>query len=431
MRKQYYNLILPKNPIELIEKLNLEFFTLLDNGKNSYMLGYCNNQSRIVTINSKAGYAELNSQEDFLFGYIPFDQKKHFLPIEQSDNKGFHNFDNAAFLFADGVFIFKNDTFLFYGSEFDFKTVSTKLKTFTNPETEKDNSSHNPITLQHKTSKKQYIEDVTNIKKHIQNGDIYEMNYCINIAATNAKINPHDSFFKLKELTNAPFSAFLQINNTCVLSASPERFINKTSTTITSQPIKGTAKRGRNLNEDKDILQDLKSNQKEIAENVMIVDLVRNDLSKIADKSTVKVTELCKAYTFETVHQLISTVQCEVPTHISFVKIIEALFPMGSMTGAPKISALKIIEKYENFKREVYSGSIGYFSPNNSFDFNVVIRSVICNTLAKTVSISAGSAITIKSSAEEEYNECLLKLKAIQSIFGSNSTTTKVDSFDQ
>ena len=145
----------------------------------------------------------------------------------------------------------------------------------------------------------------------------------------------------------------------------------------------------------------------------MIVDLVRNDMSKIAEKNSVQVPELCKLYTFETVHQLISTVEAKVSKDLNPVDIINALFPMGSMTGAPKIEATKIIDQVENFKRGIYSGSIGFLSPNNSFDFNVVIRSILYNNELKNISISVGSAITIKSIGIQEYEECLLKLKAI------------------
>ncbi len=206
------------------------------------------------------------------------------------------------------------------------------------------------------------------------------------------------------------------------MSASPERFYRKNKTTIISQPIKGTAPRGKNKLEDDKIISALKNNQKEIAENVMIVDLVRNDLSKFKNVKSVNTPELCKVYSFNTVHQLISTVEAKLTDDVMVNEVVENLFPMGSMTGAPKVSACQIIDEVENFKRGIYSGTVGYISPNKNHDFNVVIRSVLYNSNNKTVSVSVGGAITIQSKAEAEYDECLLKLKAIsQSIVGMSN----------
>ncbi len=150
----------------------------------------------------------------------------------------------------------------------------------------------------------------------------------------------------------------------------------------------------------------------------MITDLVRNDLSRIADKGSVHVDELCEIYTFEQVHQLISTVSCTVSPEIPSVEVLEKTFPMGSMTGAPKISAMQIIESLEDAKRGLYSGAIGYFSPHGDFDFNVVIRSILYNSAEKYLSFSVGSAITINSTPEKEYEECLLKARAMRQVLG-------------
>ncbi len=160
-------------------------------------------------------------------------------------------------------------------------------------------------------------------------------------------------------------------------------------------------------------------NPKEIAENIMIVDLVRNDLSTVAAKGTVKVDELCKVYSFKQVHQLISTISCSVK-NVHPVDIIKKTFPMGSMTGAPKIAAMKIIEDLEETKRSLYSGAVGYITPNNNFDFNVIIRSILYNEDKQYVSYSVGGAITSKSTAEEEYDECLLKAKAMKQVLLNN-----------
>jgi para-aminobenzoate synthetase component 1 len=158
----------------------------------------------------------------------------------------------------------------------------------------------------------------------------------------------------------------------------------------------------------------LARDEKERAENVMIVDLVRNDLSKTAKKGAVAVEELCKVYSFKQVHQMISTVVSEIDSELHPIETLRSTFPMGSMTGAPKVSAMKIIEHLEVSKRGLYSGAIGYFTPENDFDFNVVIRSILYNEEKKYISYSVGSAITIKSDAAKEYEECLLKAKAMK-----------------
>jgi para-aminobenzoate synthetase component 1 len=159
--------------------------------------------------------------------------------------------------------------------------------------------------------------------------------------------------------------------------------------------------------------QQLFFDEKERSENVMIVDLVRNDFSKIAIKNSVDVEELFGIYTFEQVHQMISTITCNIEQNLSFSEIIKAVFPMGSMTGAPKIAAMELIEQYEPTKRGLFSGAVGYITPKGNFDFNVVIRSILYNSTNKYISIQAGSAITIDCDAEKEYEECLLKAKAM------------------
>jgi para-aminobenzoate synthetase component 1 len=146
----------------------------------------------------------------------------------------------------------------------------------------------------------------------------------------------------------------------------------------------------------------------------MIVDLVRNDLAKIALPKSVEVDELCEVYSFETVHQMISTISCEIDNKTSFTDIIKATFPMGSMTGAPKIKAMQLIDQFEDFSRGIYSGTVGYIAPNGDFDFNVVIRSIMYNEQSKYISYQVGGAITHYSNAEAEYEECLLKAKAME-----------------
>jgi len=259
------------------------------------------------------------------------------------------------------------------------------------------------------------------IKQHISRGDIYVTNFCQEFFAEHAEIDPLATFLKLNTISPNPFGGFFKWKDNYILSASPERFLAKRGSKLISQPIKGTAKRGKTLAEDEAIKQQLRTHTKELQENVMIVDLVRNDLTKSAKPGTVKTEELFGIYSFNQLHQMISTVVCELQDGLSAIDTIRHSFPMGSMTGAPKISAMRLMEQYERSKRGVYSGAMGYFSPDNDFDFNVVIRTLLYNSAKKYLSFHTGSAITYHANAEQEYEECLLKAKAILEALGQPS----------
>ncbi len=277
------------------------------------------------------------------------------------------------------------------------------------------------IKFQPRISKATYLEEVAKIKNEIQLGNTYELNFCQEYFAENIPdFKASNLIAAQNELTKAPFSAFVEIADFQVYCASPERFIQRKSSKLISQPIKGTIKRGKDASEDEKLKSQLQSDPKERTENIMITDLVRNDFSRIAQKNSVNVDELCGIHTFETVHHMISTVSCEIDSKKSLSDILKATFPMGSMTGAPKISSMKLIEKHESFKRGLYSGSIGYVDPNDDFDFNVVIRTFIVNTQTKTISCSVGGAITIQAKAEQEYEECLVKVKRMVQLFGDD-----------
>lgn len=272
--------------------------------------------------------------------------------------------------------------------------------------------------IKSKVSKSSYIQQFDKILAHIKRGDIYIANFCIEFFAENVDLHPALAYYLLNQLSPAPFSSFLKWKDSYALTCSPERFLAKRNHKIISQPIKGTAKRSANPHQDLINKNALKHSLKEQQENVMIVDLVRNDLTKTAKKGSVKVEELFGVYSFEQVHQMISTIVCEVDHEINPIQLIKNTFPMGSMTGAPKLSAMQIIEDTENSKRGIYSGAIGYFSPDGDFDFNVVIRSVQYNAHHKYLSFMVGSAITYHALAENEYAECLLKAEAIFKLFG-------------
>ncbi|QED37462.1 aminodeoxychorismate synthase component I [Antarcticibacterium arcticum] len=263
-------------------------------------------------------------------------------------------------------------------------------------------------------SKENYLEKVKEMLRHIHRGDIYEANFCQEFFAENREIDPFRVFQNLNEISRPPFAVFLKLENNYLLCASPERYLKMEGGHIISQPIKGTARRSQDPEEDEKIAKILAQDPKERAENIMIVDLVRNDLSRIAKKGSVNVDELCKVYSFKQVHQMISTISAKLEEGIPPVEVLRATFPMGSMTGAPKISAMKIIEELEESRRGLYSGAVGYFNPEGDFDFNVVIRSILYNSLAKYVSFSVGGAITSRSIPEMEFEECLLKSEAMR-----------------
>jgi para-aminobenzoate synthetase component I len=273
-------------------------------------------------------------------------------------------------------------------------------------------------------SKDEYIRAVGAIKEHIQRGDVYELNYCYAFESYMSRINAVQIYQQMNKLSHGSFSVFGKFGDHYILGSSPERFIQKIGNRLRSQPIKGTIKRGRDAGEDEILKQQLMHDNKERRENIMIVDLVRNDLSKIAMKGSVQVDELCAIYTFDTVHQMISTVSCELKVNITFIDIICALFPMGSMTGAPKKRALELIGQYEKTSRGIYSGSIGMIHPNGDFDWNVVIRTLVYNYHTKKASYAVGSAITYASDSEFEYKETLLKAQLLFATFNELKTPT-------
>jgi para-aminobenzoate synthetase component I len=266
------------------------------------------------------------------------------------------------------------------------------------------------------TGKDDYIKNVNRIKKQIAAGDYYELNYCLQFKAEDTFINPAETFIKLNNRAQAPFSCFFKLSDKYLLCASPERFLKKEGHQLISQPIKGTIQKGATPQQDEALKNQLLNDEKERAENVMIVDLVRNDLARSARPGTVKVEELFGIYGFNAVNQMISTVTATLRDDVDFSGAIKNAFPMGSMTGAPKIEVMKNIERYENFKRGLYSGSVGYIDSNGDFDLNVVIRSILYNAVTGFVSLPAGGAITFDSDPESEYNEVLLKAKGMMEV---------------
>jgi len=353
---------------------------------------------------------------DYIFGYLSYDLKNDVENLESNNFDGL-NFPDLFFFQPKKVFKIKGNTLevkylLKFKNEIekDFEEINSIQKN------DLDTPSTENIKIKLRILKDEYYNKIESVLNHIHRGDIYEANFCQEFYSENSTINPVKVYNNLNKISKPPFATFLKFSNNYLLSASPERYIKKEGNQVISQPIKGTQKRALTEEEDELLIKELEQNPKERAENIMIVDLVRNDLSRLAKKGTVKVDELCKVYTFEQVHQLISTISCEVNESTHPVDIIENTFPMGSMTGAPKISAMKIIEELEETKRGLYSGAVGYFTPDGNFDFNVIIRSILYNASNKYISYSVGGAITAQSIPEKEYEECLLKAKAMKQV---------------
>ena len=384
-----------------------------------------------IKTDSHQAFAKLQEYQqttkDWIFGYLSYDLKNDVERLSSKNHDGL-DFPDLYFFQPQKLFLLKGDQLevrylrmLDDEIEEDFTEISNlpinKVE-IRQPETE-----HSESKIQARISKEEYLQKVEKMLAYIQRGDIYEANFCQEFFAENREIEPFKVFQDLNELSGPPFATFLKLEEHYLLSASPERYLKKSGSKLISQPIKGTARRSQNPEEDIEIAEELSNDPKEQSENVMIVDLVRNDLSKIAKKASVNVDELCKVYSFKQVHQMISTVSAELDHGIPPVEALRATFPMGSMTGAPKISAMKIIEELEETKRGLYSGAVGYFTPNGDFDFNVVIRSILYNSVKKYVSFSVGGAITAGSKPEKEYEECLLKAAAMRQALKNSSSS--------
>jgi para-aminobenzoate synthetase component 1 len=349
--------------------------------------------------------------QQWMFGYFSYDLKNATENLK-SENPDYLNFPDLYFFIPKYLIASRNGnveiiigdpSILQQIDDFNLITLHTTPK----------------LAISSRFTQQAYIDSVNALKSHILRGDIYEVNFCQEFFAENAKINPLQTFEMLNKLSPTPFAGYYKVYDQYILSATPERFLCKRGKKLISQPIKGTARRSSDLEEDKVIKMALRNDVKEQAENVMIVDLVRHDLTKSAVKGTVKVEELFGIYSFPQVHQMISTISCELDPKVHFIDAIKNAFPMGSMTGAPKVKAMQLIERYETAKRGIYSGSFGCIHPNGEFDFNVIIRSILYNAENQYLSFQVGGAITYQCEAEKEYEECLLKASAILKVLGN------------
>ena len=355
--------------------------------------------------------------KDWIFGYLSYDLKNDIEALRSSNTDGLL-FPDLYFFQPKKIIRIKEHRIEFMYLNMvsdeldpDFDAINQYTFNLNEPSIPKED-----IRIRMRIFKDEYFRKVGRLLTHIQKGDVYEANFCQEFYAENCTIDPLGTFKKLSAISKAPFSTYVKMFDKYVCSASPERYLKKMGNKVVSQPIKGTAARNSSVAEDAKIKLQLEQDVKERSENIMIVDLVRNDLSKSAVKGSVTVKELCKVYSFKQVHQMISTISAKVAADKNPVALIKETFPMGSMTGAPKVSAMEIIEELESSKRGLYSGAVGYFTPNSDFDFNVVIRSILYNDSKKYVSYSVGSAITAKSNPNREYEECLLKAKAMREV---------------
>lgn len=361
----------------------------------------------------------MSQKQDWLFGYLSYDLKNDVEPLVSTQNDGL-SLPDLYFFQPKRLWICKDNHFEAHylvgadaardwdniqSMDISFETVNTKS-----------------VHLTPRMTPDLYKEKADSLLGHIQRGDIYEVNFCMEWYANQTGLKPHKIFSELNSVSKAPFAALMQAGEYFLMCTSPERFLKRQGNSLWSQPIKGTAKRESDFALDQAQAKWLGSDPKEQAENIMIVDLVRNDLSRVAKKGSVLVDETCKVYAFEQVHQMISTVSASLDNSYDSIDALRACFPMGSMTGAPKVRAMELIESHELSKRGLYSGALGYFSPNGDFDFNVVIRSLIYKSDTGYLSLHVGSALTAEADPEKEYQECLLKAKAIRKVLETPSS---------
>lgn len=354
-------------------------------------------------------------KNDWLFGHLGYDLKNELFPLSSShpDPVGFAD---LCFFVPEFVIQLRHDEICIGSTGNDHAKIFEEIMS---PDAGEPVERAEPITINQRFSKEEYIDIIAKLKQHILRGDCYEINFCQQFYAENATISPVATYRALSELSPNPFSAYYRCDDKYLICASPERYLRKEGRKLWSQPIKGTMPRDWNdeLN-DSNHKEELFNSAKDRSENVMVVDLVRNDLAMVCEEGSVQVDELFGIYSFPQVHQMISTVSGTLRNGLNWVDAIRATFPMGSMTGAPKRRVLELIENYEAVKRGVFSGAVGYITPEGDFDLNVVIRSVFYNASTRYVSWLAGGGITFYSDPELEYEESLLKAAAIRKIFG-------------
>lgn len=344
------------------------------------------------------------------FGFLTYDLKNELESLSSGHPDGVA-FPAMAFFEPEWLFVCQNGRI-----ECLLQADDTDWQSWLSDEREPTSALPKLTFIKH-VNDADYLQTIEGIREHIAAGTVYELNYCMEWSTEVHHLAGPVVYRALNQKTQAPFSTYLQWKNRWLVGGSPERFLRKAGNQLISQPIKGTIRRAADAASDELLRQKLASDEKEKAENIMIVDLVRNDLSRSCKAGSVQVPALQQVYTFATVHQMISTVRGEMTDSSKGIEAIAAAFPMGSMTGAPKIKAMELIEELEKSKRGLYSGAIGYFTADDDFDFNVVIRSLQYNSETGYLSLMTGSAITYDSVPQQELAECELKAAALLGLF--------------
>ncbi len=366
------------------------------------------------------------SLNDWLFGYFSYDLKNHLEPGFSGHrvNDHFH-FRSVSFFRPRFLIKREGDSWqLGFDSRVDSSSLARQfIARIQNHKEAEDLEWTSAPNFKARVSRSQYLEAVAGLLKHIHRGDIYEVNYCIEYFSHDTLINPAMVFERLQEVSPMPFSVLYKQEDSFLLGASPERYLRNKGARIISQPMKGTIQRNGSTRGDIHTMRALSESEKERAENIMVVDLVRNDLSRVASRGTVKVDDLCGIFPYPDLYQMVSTVSALLHSDAGWLDPIKVSFPMGSMTGTPKLSAMQLIERYEEGPRGLYSGAVGYITPQLDYDFNVVIRSLLYNQSSRYLSYSVGSAITAGCVPEKEYEECLLKASAWRKVFSQKKVT--------
>jgi para-aminobenzoate synthetase component I len=389
-------------------------FCLLDNNDYSFetpafecLLAVGSEKS--FSFNGTNDFENLQSFYDknptWLFGHLGYNAAGNAYPKSNNTNNEFGN----GFFFEPQILLkYTNGKIEVLKTNIDANKLLSDIHSY-----KSEHIFTSIINISHCLTKEKYIEKIEKLQNHIKRGDCYEINFCQQFIANEASINPIETYKKLTEISPAPFASLYKLNEQYCLCASPERFLQKKGMQLISQPIKGTSKRDKDASTDNLNKKHLQNSSKEKSENVMVVDLVRNDMSMICEKGSVKVKELFGIYSFPQVHQMISTIEGTLSPQNTFTQAIAACYPMGSMTGAPKQRVMQLIDEHEEQHRGLFSGSIGYINPQADFDFNVVIRSIFYDSTAHKIKFFAGSGITFYSNAAAEYEECLSKAAAI------------------
>jgi para-aminobenzoate synthetase component 1 len=355
-----------------------------------------------------------------LFGY---DLGKLFEPLPNKNADEYSTPDMAVGIYAWSIIKdnLKQRFYLCHLDQYSHPSVEDIQRLVNNGKS--PNSFRLTSQWQANMSQDQYTQKLSSISSYLQAGDCYQINLAQRFSA-NYTGDEWQAYQRLRTANQAPFSAFIRLADSVVMSISPERFLSVNQRVVQTKPIKGTRPRSNNAIEDQQQIESLLSAEKDRAENLMIVDLLRNDLSKHCQPGSVKVPELFKLESFAAVHHLVSTVTGKLKVTSSALDLLQGAFPGGSITGAPKVRAMQIIDELEPNNRNIYCGSIGYLGVFGDMDTNICIRTLLCekSNHQQTMHCWAGGGIVLDSNAKDEYQESLDKVSKILPILSFDSS---------